>query len=55
MEISIVQQFIVMLFGGLAIFIWSYYLGYNKAFARYLDETEKELEQLKKEKEYQMK
>ena len=54
------QQFVILILSGLALFIWAYYLGYNKAYKHHvLDDieevlNEKDLEQYKKQEEYQM-
>ena len=54
------QQYIILILSGLALFMWSYYLGYNKAYKHHvlndIEEVldEKDLEKYKKQEEYQM-
>lgn len=61
MVVSILQQFIIMVLGALAVFILAYQKGYNKCFEQYLENKENDLEmmeelsKLRKEKEEQMK
>jgi len=32
----IVQQFVLLIFGGLGLFMWAYHLGYNKCFEHHV-------------------
>lgn len=57
---NILQQFVIMVLGGLALFLWGYYMGYTKSYQKYIIEDiepeldKMDLEEYKRKEEYQM-